>query len=133
MVAMSAAARAQPARRRARDAVTNHQVDDDRSSTTLYGVAVVVLAVLGAVVTFVLSFAGVMASDSCGTSDQRMICTDSGQAVAFWLPWGGWAGAIVIAVVVGVWTNRRWHGPWAALWAAAVFYIGCVVTALIIA
>jgi hypothetical protein len=88
-----------------------------------FAVTVTLLSLLGAVFSLFLGFVCVMASDGCSSSqDTRFICTEGGQNTVFWLPWIGWASAIVGSLITAGWASRKGWGPWAGLLAGVLLY-----------
>ncbi|HEY3711483.1 MAG TPA: hypothetical protein VGL64_19045 [Amycolatopsis sp.] len=87
------------------------------------------ISVLGAVFSAVLSVASVMSSDGCFSGDTRFICTADGQQTVFWLPWIGWAAAILGSLITAGWASRKGWGPWAGLFAGMLLYgVAALVT-----
>jgi len=87
------------------------------------------ISLLGAVFSAVLSIASVMSSDGCFSGDTRFICTGDGQQTVFWLPWIGWASAIIGSLITAGWASRKGWGPWAGLLAGALLYVVAALVA----
>ncbi|WP_328606045.1 hypothetical protein OG943_39690 [Amycolatopsis sp. NBC_00345] len=98
-----------------------------------FALTVTLLSLLGAVFSLFLGFVCVMASDGCFSGDTRFICTADGQNTVFWLPWIGWAAAIVGSLITAGLTSRKGWGPWAGLFAGALLYGGPALAAYSIA
>jgi hypothetical protein len=98
-----------------------------------FTIALIVISLIGSVVTTIAGYAFVLGGAVCGHDETRLICTTTGEHIVFWLPWAGWAGAIVASLVVASRAVRRSREPWSGLAVGAAIYVVCLVIAYSIA